>query len=1291
MTRGILPTQAAMLLGSRERIGAEAQQVVVALPRYVALERVRDAFEQVSRRHAILRTTFPLVEGEFVPTTHAATPVPWVEHASSAPLARAMTELRARDRATPLDVSRTPVFRLQALHAADGSAVLWTFHHAHLDGRSIERVLEEVVSIVLGRSVEGPPADPAVHVAAALDEALLQAGRAYLAEALAELREPTPMPIGPGRGAGDRERHVRIRPEVLLPLAPLGERFQFTWATVMHVAWALVLAQRANRSDVVFGSTRACRNLVPASRDAVGCLINTVPFFVALDPRERVVELMARMRAQSVALRESETLGLAEAASVCGVRATDLVRTILVCEGHTLEERIHSVLPEARGWSFSLYGQSSAPLTVAVYRTADGGADVVFEAEPAAVDVSQVATLANDFVVWTEELSRRPFSRIAELPAPGRPAELHGGRPPEPETVAAMLRGSREHHLDRVAAKSAATAHELTYRELWQRAEDLAAHLASAGAQPGDPVAVGASRSVDTVVAFVATQLAGLVYVPIDPRHPDERTRFMLEDCGAQWWLGPTRGALPSHVRCLDAREIATGAGATFVPPPLDPDRVSYLLYTSGSTGLPKGVKIPHRALAAHCRAAIETYALTSEDRVLQFASASFDVYLEEVVPTLVAGGTVVVRDDTAADSFDGLLSTLARERISVFQAPTALFNELSDELVRRNRTLPSSVRLVVIGGERVNAGACRRFRTVEPELRLVNAYGPTEVTITSVVHDVPRDVGEPIPIGRPFGACEAFVLDWRGRTASVGVRGELVLGGPQVALGYHGREDTTAEKFVADPRSDASEGGGVRRQVYRTGDVVYVDADDRLVFEGRLDDQVKVRGVRIELGEVERALHRDPAVAEAVAKLVTPPSGEPFLAAFVVLSDPKSTEEALRRRLHEVLPAASVPTRVVIVPALPRRVGGKVDRGALDARLAPRDAVDLSGASAMERRVAQVFTEVLATPAGLDDDFFDLGGNSLRALRVVSRLEAGDAKPTVATLVANPTPRALASWLESSDAAASAPIDELVRLNEVPNGPTPLYGVVGLHLYATIARALTRPVFGVFLPDEVAFADRTLRVSALASRYVEAIERRTGAPPKLLAGFSFGAIVVFEMAQQLRARGQRPDLIVMLDPRLPSMLERRPLDPLFDLVAVARRDRRDAAEHLVELVGRKLRRFRGRAADGERPKLADERRAEDRSRAYADALERYEPGIRPYDGRALIYLARDESPGRLDEVQATWRRLVAPSSQVVVVEGTHGVLLSEPFVQRINQPLSALLRTRPSVAFAPVVGDDET
>lgn len=1298
MTRGILPTQLAMLLGARERVGAEVQQVVISLPSDVGLEQVREAFELVCRRHPMLRTAFPLIRGEFVPTTHADTPLFWVEHESSEPLARAMEELRAQDRATNLDVSRAPVFRLQALRAPDGNAVCWTFHHAHLDGRSIERVLEEVVATVLGRPPEAAAGDPALHVAAALDEAHLLAGRAYLAEALAELRDPTPMPVGPSRVEGPvhtRERRVRIRPEVLLPLATLGERFQFTWATVMHAAWALVLAQRANRGDVVFGSTRACRNLVPASRDAVGCLINTVPFFVALDPRERVVELMARLRSQAIALREAETLGLGEAAAVCGVRATDLARTILVCEGHTLQERMHAVLPEARSWSFALYGQSSSALTVAVYRTADGGADVVFEAEPTLVDVSDVARVADDFVAWMEELARRPFARVAELDAPGRPAVLHGVPPSEPETIPALLAGSRERFADRVAVESAADARKLTYRELWERSERLAARLVSSGATLGDHVAVSASRDVDTVVAFVATQLAGLVYVPIDPRYPDERKRFVLDDCGARYWVGPSDGA-PTGVRCLDPRNDAdprdvTADSVAFVAPVLEPERVSYLLYTSGSTGLPKGVEIPHRALAAHARAAVATYALTSEDRVLQFASPSFDVYLEEVVPTLAAGGTVVVRDEAAADSFDALLSTLARARISVFQTPTAFFNELTTELARRNHSLPSFVRLVVIGGERANASACRRYRSIEPDVRLVNAYGPTEVTITSVVHDVPRVVQEPIPIGRPFGSCEAFVLDWRGRTATVGVRGELVLGGPQVALGYHARHETTAAKFVADPRLEATADANAERRVYRTGDVAYVDSDDRLVCEGRTDEQIKVRGFRIELGEVEHALQRDPAVAEAVAKLVTPPSGEPFLAGFVVPSDPACTEDDLRRRLHDVLPAASVPSRIVITPALPRSVGGKVDRAALDAWLAPRDEIDLSDASPLQQRVAAVFAEVLETPVGLDDDFFDLGGNSLRALRAVSQLEVRELKPTVATLVAHPTPRALAGWLTSrADEGDSAPRGELVRLNDVPNGPTPLYGVVGLHLYSTIARALSRPVFGVFLPDEVAFADRKLQVSTLATRYIEAIEQRTGAPPKLLAGFSFGALVVFEMAQQLHARGQRPDLIVLLDPRLPSMLERRPIDPLLDLVALARRDRMEAAAHLVDLVGRKLRRFRERVAD-ERPELTEERHAEDRDRAYAEALERYEPGIRPYVGRAHIYLARDESPGRLSEVEATWRRLVGPSSHVVVVEGTHGVLLTEPFVQRINGPLSASLRSRASVAFAPVVGDDES
>jgi amino acid adenylation domain-containing protein len=1293
-----------MLLHGRERVGAELQQLVIVLPDGALAWTVRRGFERAYRRHASLRTTFSLEGDAFTATVHPPDEsieraVPWIEHDVALPWSEAAAQVLARDRATPLDVSHAPVFRLTCVRCVDCVVVVWTFHHAHLDGRSIELVLDDVVASP--EALEEPSPDPDLHVEAALATERLQAGRALLADALAELREATPSPMPPARGvAGPREAHAVVPAESLRQLAALGERFGFTWATVMHAAWALVLAQLANRAQVVFGSTRACRNVAPTSRDTVGCLINTVPFFVACDPRERVIEMLARLRDRSVELRDAETLSLDDAAAVCALRtASDLVRTILVCEGHTLETRMHATHPQCATWSFTLHGQSGAPITVAVYRRADGGADVVVEVDPTVLDVRAAGPLAERFVAWVEELARSPYARLDELSAPGRPAELRGGPAVSPVAMGAALLDACDLHAERVALKSASDGEAVTYRDLRARAEGLAAALHAEGARPGDAVAVCARRDLDTIVALLAAFVGGFVYVPVDPRHPEERRRLLLSDSGARYWIARPGDEDASPARTVRPRALRR----RFELAPIAPEAAAYLLYTSGSTGIPKGVRVPHRALHAHARAAIDTYALTRDDRVLQFASPSFDVYLEEVVPTLLAGGAVIVRDDAAADSFDALLATIARERITVLQLPTALFHELGVELARRGHSLPRSVRLVVIGGERASASACRRFRGVEPSLRLVNAYGPTEVTITSVVYDVPKVVPDPVPIGRPFGACDAFVADWRGRIASVGVRGELVLAGPQVALGYHERPEPTAAKFVPDPRlpADAPERG----TVYRTGDVVFVDDEGQLVFEGRVDDQVKVRGFRIELGEIEHALLRDPSVAEAVATVVSAPDVEAFLAAFVVLSSPDRTTDDLRKRLAEVLPRASVPARIVIVPRLPRTVGGKVDRGALvahDLTRVARDApTDLARASELERHVAAVFSGVLGAPVDLDDDFFDLGGSSLRALAVVSRLSAelpaktsGDTAartaPTVATLVAHPTPRALALWLATADAAERRD-DEIVRLNQVPDGPTPLFGVVGLHLYSTIARAMSRPVFGVFLPDEVAFPERKLRIPSLADSYLRAIETR-GAPPKLLAGFSFGAIVAFEMAQQLHARGVGPDLVVMLDPRLPSMLERKAIDPLLDLVAVARRDRREGAAHLMGLVSQKLRQVRERvvetvARDAHEP--TDEQRARSRDSAYAEALEIYEPSIRAYPGRALIYLARDESPGRLREVEATWRRLVAPGSLVEVVPGTHGVLLTEPFVQKINVPLTRLLRRRPSVQMT-TVGDDD-
>lgn len=577
-----------------------------------------------------------------------------------------------------------------------------------------------------------------------------------------------------------------------------------------------------------------------------------------------------------------------------------------------------------------------------------------------------------------------------------------------------------------------------------------------------------------------------------------------------------------------------------------------------------------------------------------------------------------------------------------------------------------------------MSAAACRRFREHEPTLRLVNAYGPTEVTVTSMFADVPtadEGVPESVPIGRPFGACEAFVADWRGLPAVEGVRGELCLAGPQVALGYHDRPAQTAAVFLPDPR------GGSGR-IYRTGDLVRI-RDGAAHFEGRRDTQVKIRGFRIEPGEVEHAIQRDPGVAQVVVKVVSVGDAA-SLAAFVVPRSPSVTADSIRARLAQTLPPALVPQHVLTLNTLPRRPGGKVDREALVLDVVPRTRSDLGDASPTERKVALLFAEVLGVEVGLDDDFFQSGGDSLRALRVVGLLaDVLDTPPTVATLIARGTPRALAAWRpERADAAADA--DEVVKLNEFPEGRTPLYGVVGLHLYTHVARAMHRPFYGLYVDEEVAFPDLALRIPTLARRYLDVIEKRRGEPPKLLVGFSFGALVAFEMAQQLDARGRRPDLVVMLDPRLPHMLERRPLDPLRDLVAVARRDRLAAATHLSGVIGSKLERvFTRLAPRADVPDEAETR--DDRDRAYQRALELYERDIRHYPGRALIYLARDEFMARLPEVETTWRGLVGLDSRVEIVPGTHADLLREPFVEEINRPLASLLRRRSSVAIRAV------
>ncbi|TKC98587.1 non-ribosomal peptide synthetase/type I polyketide synthase [Polyangium fumosum] len=1019
------------------------------------------ALEEVARRHEVLRTTFHIVEGE--PVQHVTAPSQ-VSFRRLDLRDRPEREVLAREHAfeeslAPFDLERGPLFRaLLIVLSATEHLLMLTMHHLVADGWSMGVLLNELTThymalLQTGRAAALPAlplqyGDYARRQRAWLKGPVLEAQLAWWRQQLAGLRPLdllTDRPRPATQSLHGAMHTFAFSEEQTHEVEAFSRSQGLTPFMTFLSAFSVLLGRYARQKDVTVGTPVAGRNRTELE-GIIGMFVNTLVLPVDLSGRPTGSELLRRVREITLGAQAHQDVPFEKLVAALepqrDLSRTPLFQVMFSLEAGTLERTRVGDLELER---VPLAGRTAQfDLTLVLTRHARGYSGA-FEYCADLFEPATVAALARRFTQTTMALIREPDVPVDELPliaADERPLLLEGCRgismPTPASPLPALLAARAEQHLASMAIEHGART--LRYGELWSQVHQLAQRLRGLGVTREVVVSLCLERSPEFVVAALATLATGGCYLPLDPAYPDARLELLLEDANASVLITHTvlsKRFATQRLRTvhIDAAEevVAEALANEPAPPRLEQplaEQAAYIIYTSGSTGTPKGVVVPHGALLNHAQAMVMHYGLGPSDRVLQFASFAFDVAIEELYPSLLAGATVVLWPDRLSAPIPEFVRFLARERITVANLPAPYWHAWVEALVRDPACAPPpSLRLVIAGSQAVSATKLAAWRELAPDVRWMNAYGPTEATITATLHEPPAGPREPqanVPIGRPIANVELYVLDDQLRLVPPGIAGEIFLGGEGLARGYRRRPDATAAAFLPHPFSRTP---GAR--LYRTGDRGRYRHDGQVEFLGRMDRQVKVRGFRVELAEVEVALGQLAGVAEAAVLYREGPGGDGRLEAFVepVASEPL-TEQVLRERVRMYLPSHLVPAVLNVLEQMPRTPGGKPDRQAL-LSLPPREQepnAQVEPDGAVERALARIWGEVLGVQhAGLHDDFFLVGGDSLLAIRLVARAREQGFQLSVRDVFERPTIAALAAHIGQR---------ALVATTEAPTGP---------------------------------------------------------------------------------------------------------------------------------------------------------------------------------------------------------------------------------------------------------------
>jgi amino acid adenylation domain-containing protein len=1024
--------------------------------RDVDLAALRRAWQRIVDRHSAFRTAFVWknVEKPLQVVGRSVELPLQLEDWRGFPVSEQQERLDSyleTDRRRGFLLNKAPLLRIALFQTGDDThQLVLTHHHLVVDGWSMALVFKEAFALyeafASGGDLQLPPSVPYRNYIAWLQQQDLDQAETFWRETLRGFTTPTPLAIDrPGSASTDRaekfaEQHLKLSTSATAALQTLTRQHQLTMNTLLQGAWALLLSRYSGEQDVVFGSVSAGRPAaLPHVETMVGIFINNLPVRVRVAPGMQLIAWLRELQEQESEARQYEYSPLAQVQAWSDVaRGVPLFSSIIAFQNFPVapgSEKSNRKIGTLRSFESQNY-----PLAL----TASVGAELslVLKYNESLFESSAIVRLLGHLQTILDAVAdnggRQRLSELPLLTLDERRQILSQWNNtetsyPRSRSIHELFEEQSARTPDKIAA--ICERRQITYQELNERANQLAHHLHNLGVGPEVPVGICIERGVEMLVGLLGILKAGGAFVPIDQQQPPERMAFMIDDARVKILL--TGEQLPEglppldHVLRLDAewpeiaQQITANPGIS-----VSPEGLAYVMYTSGSTGQPKGVSVPHCAVV---RLVKETnFASLDEDEVfLQLAPISFDASTLELWGSLLNGAQLVIAPP-ATPSLAELGAILKDNRVTTLWFTAGLFHLMVDERLEDLK----GVRQLLAGGDVLSASHVERYLSAAGDgAVLINGYGPTENTTFSCTHRMNsgwRSEGASVPVGSPIANTHAYVLDQQMELAPVGVAGELYVGGDGLARDYLRRPALTAEKFVPHPFSSVP---GAR--LYRTGDQARWLPDGSIEFLGRIDQQVKIRGFRVELGEIEAPLNRYEGVREAVVVARAGESGARRLVAYVVFETEEVSSDKLRSYLQQQLPPYMVPSQFVSLTELPLTANGKVDRRALPDPEIERATVarEFCGPrTPAEEMLASIWSEVFRlSRVGIHDSFFELGGESILAIKLISRVNKDfDIELPVRALFEQPTIAELAPLIVRDQAERSDEAELLKLLEEL-------------------------------------------------------------------------------------------------------------------------------------------------------------------------------------------------------------------------------------------------------------------